>query len=461
MAKQSKLPPHNVEVEKAVLGALLIDRGALIRIAKDIDSKVFYKEENKLVCESILRLYNNGRKVDLLTVVGDLTTNGNIDKVGGAFYLTEITDKVVSSAHIEEHIGMLHNYYMLREQIVLFQQKLNECYEHQDPVDIAIDVSSKLMFLQSDIDSENEYTMEDLAKKSIRQREEKKGATSSITGISTGIRALDKIILGVNAPDVTVIAGRPGMGKTAVAISIAKAVARFKPVALFTLEMGSMQIYNRMLSSESKINSRSIKTNDITPKEMEFLSYADQSLSKLPIIINDTPALNIDKFRSYCAIYKHKFGVEVVVVDYLQLMTVSGKNNGDNYRRVTEISGKLKRIAKELNISIIPLAQLSRDVENRPNKKPMLSDLKESGAIEQDADNVIFLWRPEYYGFEDPIHIRAYNRDFISKNLLLFIVAKCREGENTNVPAHIDLSTMTVEDHPDIKYILESPEIPF
>lgn len=457
---KAKLPPHNIEVEKAVLGALLIDRGALIRIAKDIDSKVFYKNENSLVCESILRLYNNGRKVDLLTVVADLTSNGDLEEVGGAFYLTEITDKVVSSAHIEEHMDMLHNYYMLREQISLFHHKINECYEYKDPTDISIDVSSKLMLLQSDVDSENESTIEQLSINSKNERENS-GERKDLIGVSTGIKALDKVILGIKSPDFTVIAGRPSMGKTAVAISMVKEVAKKVPVAIFSLEMSNKQLYNRMLSSESKINSRSIKLNDLTPKEMEFLSYADQSLSKLPVIFNDTAAINIDRFRSLCAIYKHKFGVKVIFVDYIQLMTVSGKSNSNNYARVTEISGKLKRIAKELDLSIIGLAQLSRDVESRPNKRPTLSDLKESGAIEQDADNVIFLWRPEYYGFEEPVHVRSYNRDFVSKNLLLFMVAKCRDGETGNVPANVELSTMTVTDHPDIAYVFDNPEIPF
>src|SRR5690606_37756579 len=195
--------------------------GALIRIAKNIDSKYFYSHINQLICDSILRLYNEGRKVDLLTVTNDLKNKGKLDFVGGAYYLTELTDKVVSSLHIEEHLQILQDAYMLREQILIYTEKVNECYDFKSPLDISLDVSNKLMLLQSNSDLDNEHTIEQLSINSIRKREHK-GEDKDITGISTGIKSLDKVILGLNETDVTVIAGRPAMGKTAVAISIAK-----------------------------------------------------------------------------------------------------------------------------------------------------------------------------------------------------------------------------------------------
>lgn len=462
---EAKLPPFDEDVEQAVLGAILVERDAMIRVFKDFKPDIFYKEANRIVSESLLDLYSQSRKIDLMTVVNDLRVKGKLEVAGGAYYLTQLMDRVVSSYHLEAHLEILNNHYIARAQITEYTKKIADLYDLQDPYEIANEVSNTLISLQEDSYSDNEYSMRELALESIRTRESLGMNKVSFTGYSSGIKALDRVIMGIKEPDLTIIAGRPAMGKTAVALTIARSLASQTPVSVFSLEMSAKQLYGRMLSSESQVWSKRIKTNDLNEKEREFLSYADQSLGDVKIYINDTPALNIDKFRSIAMIHKRKYGIGAIIIDYLQLMKGNTKGFGNSNAEITEISGKLKRVAKELKIPIIALAQLSRAVESRKDDsfKPKLSDLRESGSIEQDADNVIFLWRPEYYELKDPISSREYNRDLSPENLLMFIVAKCREGETKSVPAYIDLSKMQVKDHPDIEYLLNSTQekLPF
>lgn len=459
------LPPHDEDLEQAILGAILIDKDSLLKIYKDFRPDIFYKESHQLIAESILKLHNEARKVDLLTILNDLKSIGKIDIVGGAYFLTELTDRVVSSYHIEEHFDIVKSHYVAREQIKLYQEKVSDLYSLQDPYDIANSVSSSLVLLQEDSYTDSEYTMQQLATDSLRRRESQGTEKIEFTGFSSGIKALDKVLNGIKEPDLTIIAGRPGQGKTIVALNVAKALAKQGPVSIFSLEMSASQLYDRMLSNESEIKNSKIKRNELSNTEREYLSAADQHLSSEKIVINDTPALNIDKFRSLAMIHVRKYGTQAIVIDYLGLMKGNTKGFGNNTSEVTEITGKLKRVAKELKIPIIALAQLSRAVESRKEDmyRPKLSDLRDSGSIEQDADNVIFLWRPSYYGLDKPVYIREYDRDFLTENLLMMIVAKCRDGETKSIPTYVDLSLMTIKDHPDIDYILNpvQTEFPF
>lgn len=448
-----KLPPSDIDLEQAVLGAILNVKDSIIRVYKDFKPDLFYKESHVLIAESILKLHHQSRKIDLLTVISELRENKKLDIVGGAYYITEIMDRVVSSAHLEEHLEILKKLYVARKQIEVYSNKVGELYDLIDPYDVANEVGNTLISLQEDSSSENEFTIRELANESIRERETLGNKIIDKLGYSTGVHELDKVIMGIKSPDLTIIAGRPAMGKTAVALTLLKSIASEVPVSFFSLEMGAMQLYKRILSAESSVWSKKIKRNDLTENERLYLSQADQNLAELPIVFNDTPALNIDRFRSMAIIHKKKYGTKAIIIDYLGLMKGNTKGYGNNTAEITEISGKLKRVAKELQIPIIALAQLSRAVESRKDEdfRPKLSDLRESGSIEQDADNVIFLWRPEYYGLEKPIGIRGYETEFLPKNLLMFIVAKCRDGETKSVPAFIDLSKMQVKDHPTIQ----------
>lgn len=455
------LPPSDVNIEQAVLGAILSDTSAILKVYKDFRPEIFYDQKNRLIAEAILALHLGSRKIDLMTVISSLKTSGNLDEVGGPYYITEVMDRTVSSYHIEDHIEILLSHYIAREQIQLYQAKSGELYGVQDPYDVANEVSAKLISLQERSFKENEFTMQDLSLEAMRSRESLGLNKVEFLGYTTGIKALDDVISGLKQPDFTIIAARPAMGKTIVALSVAKSLAMQVPTAFFSLEMSAQQLYGRLQAAESEIKSRNIKKNDLSTQERINLSYADQALSTLPLYIDDTPALNIDKFRSKLMVLKRKYGIGAAVIDYLGLMKGNTKSFGNSNAEVTEISGKLKRVAKELKMPIIALAQLSRGVESRKedNFRPKLADLRDSGSLEQDADNVIFLWRPEYYDLKDPIGVREFNMDFLPTNLLMFIVAKCREGETRTVPAYIDPSRMIVKDHPDISYLYtKSPE---
>lgn len=463
--KEIKLPPHDLNLESVVLGAILIEKDAILKVIKQFNPEIFYKEENKLIAQSILSLHSLYKKIDIVTVISDLNKRGKLDQVGGPYYITELTDRVVSSSHIEDHIDILKNHHIAREQINLYQEKISDLYSIQDPFNIAAEVSNKLVMLQEDIYSDNEYSMHDLAIESIKRRETLGNEIIEFSGYSSGLRVLDKVLNGIKEPDLTIVAGRPGMAKTAFALNIAKSLAYQVPTALFSLEMGASQLYNRLLTNESEISSIKIKKNDLNDVQKQHLSYADQNLGKLPLYINDTPALNIDKFRSLVMILKRKHGVKAVLIDYIGLMKGNSKGNFQKTIEMTEITGKLKMIAKEFKVPIIALSQLSRDVESRKDDLfvPRLSDLRDSGSIEQDADNVIFLWRPEYYELDKPVYFSEYKMDIMPKNLLMLYIAKCRDGETKKVPTWVDLSTMKIKDHPDIEHILTNPqgELPF
>jgi replicative DNA helicase len=463
------LPPHDANAEQIILGSILIDKNAFMRVSKEFSSEMFYKEPNRLVAESILRLHSQSRKVDLITVFSDLNKHGNGEIIGGLYYLTELTDRVVGTDNLEEHVDLVSKHYLARRQIELYQQKIGELFALQDPEDIAINVSSELISLRKG-EEKNFHTMKELAIKAINHRESLGNKKVDRDGLPTGLKELDKAIGGFKAPELTVIAGRPAMGKTAVALAAAKASAvEGTPVAIFSLEMDAEQLYYRFQADEVKINGKKIRRNDLTDTQREHLYFADGNLGELPIFIDDSPSLNIDKLRFKIAYYVYVLGVKKIIVDYLQLLEAETKGFGNNTATVSQISRKLKIYCKEFNVPIIALAQLSRAVESRgaTGYKPILADLRESGSIEQDADNVLFLWRPEYYEIDKDIQCNGYNNLFSPKNLLVFIIAKCRGGETRSIPSWIDLSTMTLKDHPDIPDEIdegnegEQTELPF
>lgn len=456
------VPPHDSDLEAGVIGSIISDKHAFMRISKDFYPEIFYIEANRLIAESISRLNAQSRKIDLMTIFSDLRTNGNDVIVGGLYYITSLTDRVVSTLHLEEHLQILLQHYYAREQIALYQAKIGELYAFQDPENIAIEVSRALIDIQKRSDS-NLHTMKELALQSINEREQNINNPKELGGLPSGIKELDKATNGFKPPEFTVIAGRPAMGKTAVVLSIAKATAtEGDPVAIFSLEMAAIQLYKRILSNETKINGMRIRTLKLSEYELNSLNVADQHLAELPIYIDDTASLNIDKLRMLIAIYIQLYGIKMVIVDYLQLLEAEVVRFGASNSSIGQVSRKLKIFAKEFGIPVIALAQLSREVEKRTATgcKPQLSDLRESGNIEQDADNVIFLWRPEYYEILQDIPIRGYVDPFSYKNLLIFIIAKIREGETRSIPSFADLSTMTITDHPSV-ITEDQTEMPF
>jgi len=443
------LPPQEIEMEEIVIGAILMSADHLVRIIDLFKPEVFYLEAHGLICATILDLHSASRKVDIMTITSELRRRGELERVGGAFFVTNLLNRVANTSNLVDHMRIVYQAYLLREMIVLFQTKIHECYTGGDPFEVLTSTTNYLDILQQGTMTKSEIPLQQLAMEAIKDREENPGIKENL-GLSTGSRHLDKAIGGLQDEQLIIIGARPAMGKTAVALSIAKHVGMTlkAPVALFSLEMSAKQLYTRFQTQVSGIASKKIKYNDLNHEEKQILFQADGDLAEAPIYIDDTPGLNIDQFRAKATIMKHKYGLKAILIDYLQLMSGS-KGSFNREAEVSEISRKLKMVAKELGIPIIALCQLSRAVETRGgNKIPMLSDLRDSGSIEQDADTIMFLWRPEYYGHKDPVEFRHYNIDLDPKDLLAIIVAKQREGETMIIPLMLQLNTMKLSDHP-------------
>lgn len=448
-----KIPPQNIEVEEAILGSILLSDHVIITIIDLLKPEIFYKDSNQKICESILRLHNNKRKVDIMTVTNDLRIAGDLEMVGGAYSITMLTDRVASSANIVDHIHIIYEYYLLREQIYNSTRVISKCYELHDPFEVMVDSSKFLDKLQQGTMTRSEVSLKDMALEAIKQRQEHPGERE-ILGLSTGSVKLDECIIGFQPGDLWIVAGRPGMGKTAFALSLIKSIGmkQKKPVALFSMEMVNTQIYTRLQASESGIDSRKIRKNRLNEEEHLKLFHADGRLADCPIYIDDTPALDLNTFRAKAALMKHRYDISAIVIDYLQLM--KSPNAFSPEQEISQISGMLKSVAKELGIPVIALSQLSREVEKRGGLKiPQLSDLRQSGSIEQDADGVMFLWRPAYYKIKESVTFEHFNIELSTENLLGVVVAKQREGETYNIPLQILLSTMQINDHPALMQI--------
>ncbi len=403
-----KLPPQALDLEEAVLGALMLEKDALTNVIDILKPETFYKETHKEIYESIVDLFNNSEPVDLLTVTNHLRKKGKLEFVGGAYAITELTSKVNSAAHIEHHSRIIIEKAIKRELIRVASEIHHEAYE--DTVDVfeLLDKTEQSLFQVSEINIRKNYAdMRSIMHEAMKELEAKKLQGDGLTGIPTGFTALDRMTSGWQKSDMVIIAARPGMGKTAFVVSAMRnaAVDFNKPVAIFSLEMSSIQLVNRLISAEAELESEKIKKGNLQDYEWEQLIHKTAKLADAPIFIDDTPALTILELRAKARKLVAQHGVELIIIDYLQLMSgdtsKSGGAGGNREQEIASISRSLKNIAKELNIPIIALSQLSRAVETRGgDKKPQLSDLRESGSIEQDADMVMFLYRPEYYGID-------------------------------------------------------------
>ncbi len=400
-----KLPPQALDLEEAVLGALMLDKNALSDVLEILSPDVFYKEAHKKVYTGILELFSDSEPIDILTVTQKLRSKGELDLVGGPYFISQLTNRVASSANLEYHARIISQKYLQRELIRITAGITKKAFEDTSDVLELLDEAEQELFNLSEGNIKRNYeSMKDLLKKAIDQIQNASTNEDGLSGVPTGFRDLDRLTGGLQASDLIIIAARPAMGKTAFVLSLARNVAvQFNiPVAIFSLEMSSIQLVNRLISAETSIRGDSLKKGNLTEAEYQQLHARIGKLSEAPIFIDDTPALGIFELRAKCRrlVFQHK--VQVIIIDYLQLMSGGGDNSGNRTQEISAISRALKIIAKELNVPIIALSQLSRAVETRGgDKRPMLSDLRESGSIEQDADIVSFIYRPEYYGITE------------------------------------------------------------
>jgi replicative DNA helicase len=420
-----KIPPQAPDLEEAVLGAIMLEKDAYLSVVDILEPRSFYKESHQQIFEVAQSLSQQEKPIDLLTVTEELRKLEKLEAVGGASFIAQLTSRVGSAAHLEYHARIVAQKFIQRELIRVSSEIQERAFDETSDVDDLLDFSERelLDIAEGHIKKET-VKINQLLKTAIEQIEEAGKRKDSLSGTPSGFTRLDRLTSGWQNSDLIIIAARPSMGKTAFVLSMARnmAVDHNRPVAFFSLEMSSIQLVNRLIIGETHLPTDKIRTGRLENYEWEQLEYKIKDLEQAPIYVDDTPAISIFEFRAKCRRLKQKFDIQAVVIDYLQLMTGS-KDAGSREQEVSNISRSLKSIAKELDIPIIALSQLNRSVEMRSgNKRPQLSDLRESGAIEQDADLVIFIHRPEYYGID-------VDEDGNSlKGIAEIIVAKHRNG---------------------------------
>ncbi len=431
--EKGKIPPQAIDLEEVVLGAMMIDKKGVDEVIDILSPEAFYKEAHQHIFEAIYKLFQDSQPVDLLTVSSQLKKDLKLDTVGGDFYLISLTQRVSSSAHIEFHARIILQKFIQRSLIKISSEIIEEAYdETKDVFDLLDNAEAKLYEVTQGNVKKSTETAQSLviqAKKKIEEIANKEG----LSGIPSGFDKLDKLTSGWQPSDLVIIAARPGMGKTALTLSMARniAVNANIPVAFFSLEMSSVQLITRLISSETGLSSEKLRTGRLEKHEWEQLNVKVKALEQAPLYIDDTPSLSIFDLRAKARRLSSQYGIKLIVVDYLQLMTAGGSQKGGNREQeISTISRNLKALAKELELPVIALSQLSRAVETRGgSKRPLLSDLRESGAIEQDADIVSFIYRPEYYKIDE------WDDDERSptEGQAEFIVAKHRNGGLDNI----------------------------
>lgn len=403
--QKGKIPPQAVDLEEVVLGAMMIDKKGVDEVIDIVHPEVFYKKAHQHIFEAIFKLFEDSQPVDLLTVSSQLKRDKKLELCGGDYYLIQLTQKVSSSAHIEFHARIILQKFIQRSLIKISNEIIEESYDESTDVFDLLDTAETKLYevTQGNVkrSSETAQSLVIQAKKRIEEISNKEG----LSGVPSGFTKLDKLTSGWQPSDLVIIAARPGMGKTALTLSMARniSVEQSIPVAFFSLEMSSVQLITRLISSETGLSSEKLRTGNLKPHEWEQLNVKVKGLEKAPLFIDDTPSLSIFDLRAKARRLASQHGIKLIVVDYLQLMTAGGSQKGGNREQeISTISRNLKALAKELNVPVIALSQLSRAVETRGgSKRPLLSDLRESGAIEQDADIVSFIYRPEYYKIDE------------------------------------------------------------
>ena len=427
-----KVPPQALELEEAVLGALMLEKDALSAVVDILKPGSFYKEGHAAIYQAILDLFNDSQPVDLLTVTNQLRKDGTLELAGGAYAVTNLTTKVNSAANVEYHARIITEMAIKRELIRVASEIHHDAYEDTTDVFELLDKTESALFEVSEQNIRRNYQdMRSIMSEALGELEARKKHKDGLTGVPSGFSALDRVTSGWQKSDLVIIAARPGMGKTAFVVSAMRnaAVDFDRPVAIFSLEMSSVQLVNRLISAEAELESEKIKKGNLADYEWTQLLHKTRKITNAPIFIDDTPALTILELRAKCRRLKSQHDVQLIIIDYLQLMSGdASKGGGNREQEIASISRALKGLAKELDVPVIALSQLSRAVETRGgDKKPQLSDLRESGSIEQDADMVMFLYRPEYYGItEDENGMPTTGTGEV-------IIAKHRNGSLENV----------------------------
>jgi len=419
-----RIPPHNIEAEQAVLGCMLLDSDVIPTITELIRSEDFYRDDHREICEAILDLTEKAGPVDIITVSEQLQLRGTLDAAGGLEYLTNITDAVPTTANARHYAKIVEEKSLLRKLIKASSDIAGMSYDASEEAAFVLDRAEKSIFDILEKRSTQGFThIKDVLLDTFNRLEELYNSKSFITGVPTGFTDLDFKTAGLQNSDLILIAARPGMGKTAMGLNIAQyaAVQRHVPVAIFNLEMSKDQLVNRMLSSEVMVDSQRMRTGKLEDDDWNKVAQALAPLSEAPIYIDDTPGVSVMDIRAKCRRLKLEKNLGLIVIDYLQLMQGRGKTE-NRQQEVSEISRSLKILAKELQVPVVTMSQLSRGPESRTDHRPMLSDLRESGAIEQDADIVMFLYRDDYY-----------NPETEKKNVAEVIIAKHRNGSTGTV----------------------------
>ena len=422
----AKIPPHDTEAEQAVIGSMLTDKEAIISAIETLKEEDFYREDNKIIYSAILNLYNNSEPVDIITLKDELASMGKLEAIGGLEYLAELPEKVPTTANVDKYIKIVEEKSMLRKLLKTANEIISLGYDETQDVDVIMDTAEKKIFDTIQKKKKKGYVpIKDILVDTFTQLEQLYNKKQHITGVPTGFADLDYKTAGLHNSDLILVAARPAMGKSAFALNIATYAATRAnvPVAIFSLEMSKEQMVNRILCSEAMVDSNKVRTGTIDDEEWSKLAEASGVLSESKIFIDDTPGISITEIRAKCRKLKLEQDIGLVIIDYLQLVQGTGKRTvGSREQEIAEISRSLKILAKEINVPVIALSQLSRAPEQRPDHRPMLSDLRESGSIEQDADIVLFLYRDDYY-----------NEDSDKKNVAEVILAKHRSGSTGTV----------------------------
>ena len=416
-----RLPPQNIEAEQAVLGAMMIDKEAISKATEILRENDFYRQDHRAVYQVIVDLFSKNQAVDMVTVTEALKREGKLEDVGGIQFITYLANAVPTAANISYHAKIVEEKSLLRQLISVSTQIAGAGYEGTEDVNSLLDNAERMILGVSERKISRDFApIKEVVMSAVDRIDELYNKKGGITGIATGFIDFDHLTSGLQPSDLILIAARPSMGKTALVLNMAQHVAirEKKAVAFFSLEMSKEQLVQRMLCSEASIDSSRLRIGELEDNDWEKLIWAADSLSRAEIFIDDTPGITVMEMRAKARRLKVEHNLQLIVIDYLQLMQGSGKKSGENRKQeLSDISRSLKALARELNVPVIALSQLSRSVESRQVKRPMLSDLRESGALEQDADLVAFLYREDYY-----------DKETENKNITELIIAKHRNG---------------------------------
>lgn len=432
IAEHGKIPPQALDYEEAVLGAIMVEKDALTEVIDILKPESFYKDAHQKIYGAIQGLFQRSEPIDLLTVKTALEKEGNLEMVGGPAYIAQLTSRIASAANIEEHARVIAQKYIQRELIRISSEIIKDSFDETSDVFDILDAAEQKLFqvAQGNIRKSHD-TMASLILAAKEQIKKSGESGDGLNGVPSGFKRLDKLTSGFKGSELLILAARPAMGKTALVLSMARnIIIDYKmPVAVFSLEMSALQMVMRMVANESGLEQEKLKKGNLAQHEWEQLNAKVAALSEAPLYIDDTPGLSVFELRAKARRLKAQHDIQMIVIDYLQLMNAGGKDGGNRQEEISIISRSLKIIAKELNVPVIALSQLSRAVETRGgDKRPQLSDLRESGAIEQDADMVMFIYRPEYYEITEDAEGNS------TIGLTEIIVAKHRNGALENVP---------------------------